>query len=176
MPFLLALLGAIVTAYIWANRAKRGAEVAREAVDIARTVKNAPRRYGFTRRANQHPVEGIDDPDIAIGGLAVAFLELDDLPTAQTRARMDVALRKHLQLDAENAQEIAVLGRWLVEESGGPTQGFERLARKLRKLDAGDSFDRLMAVLSDIADAADGPPSARQSDALADLARIFRVS
>jgi len=122
MPFLLALLGAIVTAYIWANRAKRGAEV------------------------------------------------------AQTRARMDVALRKHLQLDAENAQEIAVLGRWLVEESGGPTQGFERLARKLRKLDAGDSFDRLMAVLSDIADAADGPPSARQSDALADLARIFRVS
>ncbi len=175
MPILLALIGVAVTAYIWMNRAKRGADIAGELIDAAADVKNAARRFGFRRRANQHPVDGIDDPKLAIGGLAVAFLEMDDLPTADARAQMDLSLRKHLAIDGETAQEITVLGRWFVEECNGPVQAFPRLAKKLNRLDGASYFNDLMAVLTDITQSTEGGPSPRQSDALADLARIFRL-
>lgn len=175
MPILIALIGAAITAFIWYTRAQRGADAARQVIGAAQDLKNAPRRIGFRRRANQHAVEGIEDPEVAIGALAVAFVELDDLPTAETRKAMDISLRKHLNLDAETAQEIAVLGHWLVEECHGASPAFDRIAKKLRKLDGNAAFQRLMAVLGDIAGFDGGSPSARQSDALADLARIFRL-
>ena len=175
MHIILALAGIAVTAYVWMNRAKRSADVSGELMDVAMDVRNAARRFGFRRRANQHPVDGIDDPKLAIGGLATAFLEMDDLPTAEARSKTDHALRKHLDLDGETAQEIAVLGHWFVEECQGAVQAFPRLAKKLKALDGSSSFRPLMAVLGDITQATGGTPSARQSDALAQLARIFRL-
>ncbi|MGC1494294.1 MAG: hypothetical protein WA790_00685 [Sulfitobacter sp.] len=175
MPILLALIGAAITAYVWMNRAKRGAEIANDLIGVAAELKNAPRKYGFRRRANQHPVDGIDEPDLALGGLAVAFLEMDDLPTTEARAQMDVSLRKHLHLDAEKAQEVTVMGRWFVEECHGPVQAFPRLAKRLYKIDDAAHFNDLMAVLTDITQSSAGGPSPRQSDALSDLARIFRL-
>lgn len=175
MPILIALIGAAITAYIWMNRAKRGAEIAGDLIGTATDVKNAARRSGFRRRANQYPVEGIDDPKLAIGGLAVAFLEMDDLPTSDARVQMDVFLRKHLNLNAETAQEMAILGRWFVEECNGPVQAFPRLAKKLYRLDGASHFNDLMAVLTDITQTSAGGPSTRQSEALADLARVFRL-
>ena len=175
MPFLIALIGIAITAYIWMNRVKRGTEIAGELMDAAGDVKNAARRFGFRRRANQHPVEGIDDPKLAIGGLAVAFLEMDDLPTTDARAQMDLSMRKHLNLDADTAQEIAILGRWFVEECHGPVQAFPRLAKKLHKMDGASYFDDLMAILNDMTHTSAGGPSTRQSEALSDLARVFRL-
>jgi hypothetical protein len=157
------------------NRAKRGVEFAGDLIGVASDVKNAARRIGFRRRANQHPVEGIDDPNLAIGALAVAFLEMDDLPTSETRTQMDLSLRKHLNIGANTAQEIAILGRWFVEECHGPVQAFPRLAKKLHKLDGATYFNDLMAVLSDITQTSAGGPTPRQSEALTDLARIFRL-
>lgn len=175
MPILIALIGAAITAYIWMNRAKRGAEIASDLIDVASELKNAPRRYGFRRRANQHPVDGIEEPNLAISGLAVAFLEMDNLPTADARAQMDVSLRKHLGLDAKQAQEITVMGRWFVEECHGAVQAFPRLAKKLHKLDGASHFNNLMAILTEITQSTEGGPSTRQSEALTDLARIFRL-
>jgi len=175
MHILIALVGIAISAYIWLNRAQRASDVAGDLIGAANDVKNAARRFGFRRRSGQHVVEGIDDPSLAIGAIAMAFWELDDLPTADARAHTDLSLRKHLGIDAETAQEIAILGRWFVEESGGPTQGFERLTRKLRKLDGGGSFQTLMVVLGDITAIGGGTPSARQSEALSELARIFRL-
>lgn len=175
MPILLALIGIAVGVYFWMERAKRTADVASDLMDAGRDLKNAARRFGFRRRANQHPVEGVAEPNLAIGGLAVAFLELDDLPTAEGRAATDIALRKHLNLDAHSAEEMTVLGRWLVSECGGALAAFPRLAKKLRQLDGAASFDKLMSVLGDISAATGGTPSTRQSEALADLARVFNI-
>ena len=175
MPFIIALLGLAVAAYFWMNRARRGGEIAADLMDMGADVKNAARRFGFRRKANQHPVDSIDDPNLAIGGLAAAFLELDDLPTSDARAKMDISLRKHLKLTGEEAQEVAVLGRWFVETCGGASPAFERLAKKLRHLEGGASFEVLMGILNDCANASAQGASARQRDVLGDLARIFRT-
>lgn len=175
MPVLIALIGAAITAYIWMNRAKQGAEIAGDLINTAADVKNAARRFGVRRCANQHAGEGIDDPKLAIGGRAVAFLEMDDLPTSDARAQMNMSLRKHLNLNAETAQEMAIRGSWFTEECNGPFQAFPRLAKKLYRLDGASSFNGLMAVLTDITQTSDGGPSTRQPEALADLARVFRL-
>ncbi len=175
MHILIALAGIAITAYVWFNRVQRGAEVATDLLEAASDVKNAARRLGFRRRANQHAVEGIDDPNLAISGMAMAFLELDDLPTADTRAATDISLRKHLNMDADTASEVAILGRWFVSECGSPDAAFTRLAKKLRKIHGPASFEPLMAILNDIATSGTGTPSAKQSEALSDLARIFHL-
>jgi hypothetical protein len=174
MPFILALLAAAGAAYFWYIRAQRAADIATELMDVATDVRNAARRFGFRRRANQHPVESIDDPKIAIGAMGIAFLEMDDLPTADARAATDIALRKHLNISAEEAEEVAILGHWLVEECNGAVQAFPRLAKKLRRMEHPPALETLMNVVQDITAATGGEPSRRQAEALQDLNHIFR--
>lgn len=176
MHILLALVGLATAAYFLIVRARTGAQVATELLDVAQDVRSAARRFGFRRRTNQHPVDGIDDPKLAIAGLATAFLELDDLPTADQRAALDLSLRKNLDIDAPTAQEIEVLGRWFVESCNGPVAAFPRLSKRLRTIDGGASFPTLMTVLGEITAASQSAsPSNRQSDALTGLSRIFRL-
>ena len=176
MHIILGLIAAATAFYFIVIRARHGAEVASELLDVADDIRAAARRFGFRRRTGQHPVDGIDDPKLAIGGLASAFLELDDLPTADARAATDLSLRKHLGIDAGRAEEIAILGRWFVESCHGAAAAFPRLAKRLRTIDGANSFQPLMSVLGDIVAAgSSGAPSHRQSDALAELSRIFRL-
>lgn len=175
MHIILGLIGLATAAYFLVIRARNGAEMATELLDVADDIRAAARRFGFRRQRDLHPVESIDVPRLAIGGLASAFIALDDLPTSDTRSVLDVQLRKHLHLNAAEAEEIEVLGQWFVSESGGPTSAVPRLSKKLHQLDAnGASFADLMAILQGIAQAGPGL-SQRQSDALDDIQRAFRL-
>ncbi|AXI46036.1 hypothetical protein C1J03_08420 [Sulfitobacter sp. SK012] len=174
MPILLGLIGLAASAYFVIVRVKRGAEMASGLMDAAQDVRGAARRFGFRRQGNQHPVEAVEDPNLAVAALATAFMQLDDLPTADARRALDVALRCHLNLDGDTAQEIEVLGHWLVEQCGGAAPAFSRLSKRLHKLDEGASFPTLIEILSEVTSAGSkGGPSTRQSEALTDLAHVF---
>ena len=81
MHILLGILGLATAAYFLIIRARRGAEMASEVLDVADDIRAAARRFGFRRQHNQHAVDSIDDPVLAIAGLGTAFIALDDLPT-----------------------------------------------------------------------------------------------
>ncbi|MEM9871325.1 MAG: hypothetical protein AAF822_08705 [Pseudomonadota bacterium] len=172
MPVILGLVALATAAFFLIVRARRGAEVASDVMDMAGDVAAAARRFGFRRRYNQHPVDSVDEPNLAIAALATAFIALDDLPTADDRKRLDIALRKHLSLDASGAQEIEVLGQWLVSECNGAEPAVPRLAKRLNKLDGGASFATLMEVIQT---AARTPLSRRQAAALQDIKTAFRL-
>jgi hypothetical protein len=177
MPYLIALFGLIVGAYFWVQRARMAAEATHELAGVAQDVIAAAKRFGFRRKLNLHPVESLEDPDVAIAGAGVAFLELGGLPNAEQHDKLLVSLQSHLGQSNSKAEEAAILGRWLVAESGGARQGLERLTRRLYKLRGAQSFQPLMAVLKDVASAGrDGTLSARQREALEEIARLFRVS
>ena len=89
-------------------------------------VRLAARRFGFKRRTNVHPVEGIDDPRLAVAALSIAFLELDDYPSAEQRSALLVRLQSVYDISQNEAEEMAILGRWFVSESGGPSQAITR--------------------------------------------------
>jgi hypothetical protein len=175
MPFLIAAVAALGVAYVWYVRMRSAAEMTQELANVASDVMAAARRFGFRRRLNLHPVESVDDVNIAIGALTVAYIELDGLPTTEQRDAALRALQSHCFLDVSAAEEALILGRWLVSESQGPQMAVPRLARRLARLDRTESFEPLMAVLKDVA-ATKGMTSERQREALEEIARAFGIS
>ena len=151
MPIIVLLLS-IVGGAIWfwvRNNPREAFDVAH---DAATTLKNAPRRLAFRRQTNAHPVEGIDDPRIAITAIAQAFIELDDLPTKEQRDRLHVLLRSKLRTDEEETQEMTVLGRWLQNQCNGAQPAIPRLGRRLFKIDKDASWGILQEILTELVD------------------------
>jgi hypothetical protein len=177
MPYLIALFGLVIGAYFWIQRARMAAQATQDLAGVAQDVIAAARRFGFRRRHDMHPVEALDDPDVAIAGAGVAFLELGGLPSTEQQDKLIAALQSHLGQSRDKAEEAAILGRWLVNESGGAQPGLDRLTKRLYKLKGAQSFQPLMSVLKDVAAASrDGSVSTRQREALEAIARLFRIS
>ncbi|MEO0401928.1 MAG: hypothetical protein AAF214_06095 [Pseudomonadota bacterium] len=170
MPILIAVLAAVGGAIWWYVRANPR-EAIHTAQDLATTAINAPRRLAFRRQTNAHPVEGIDDPRIAICAIAQSFIELDTLPTIEQRNRVNVLLRSRLRCSEEEAEEMAVLGRWLVTQCNTAREAIPRLGRRLHKIDDGTGWDTVQDILSALVE---GDLSAAQVDAIDDLRIAFK--
>ncbi len=173
MPVIVAIIGAATAFYFIVIRARHGAEIATDMLDMANDVRLAARRFGFRRFKNQHAVEGIDDPNLAITATALAFMELSDLPTQEQRNAMIVQAQSTLGVSKTDAEEMMVLGRWLVNECGTTDAAISRITRKLQRLGGADAFDPLMALIKSTL-----PESGlndKQRDALDDIKRAFRI-
>lgn len=171
MPILLAILAAVGGAIWWWIR-NNPREAIDTAADVATTIRNAPRKLAFRKQVNAHAVEGIDDPRIAICAIAQSFIELDDLPTAEQRKHLHVLLRTKLRCSEEEAHEMEVLGRWLMQECDGPKPAMTRLGRRLHKLDDGTAWGDLQDILTPLA--GDGL-SQSQIGAIEDLKLALRI-
>ncbi|CUH54207.1 hypothetical protein [Shimia marina] len=170
MHILIALLTAIGGAIWWWVR-MNPREAIDTAADIGTTVINAPRRLAFRRKTGQHPVEGIDDPRIAICAIAQAFVEADGLPTQEQRDKLHFLLRQKLRCTEEETKEMEVLGRWLMTQCDGPAAAVPRLARRLNKIDNGAAWDQLQDVLYPLVQ---GELSEGQISAIDDLRVAFK--
>jgi hypothetical protein len=175
MPFILGILALIAGAYFWAQRARNAADMTRELAGVASDVAAAARRFGFRRRLNVHPVESLDDPDVAIAGAGIAFLELGGLPSTEAQDALARSLQSRLNMAHDKAQEAMILGRWLVTESNGAQPGLTRLVRKLAKMQGTASFEPLMLILRDITEANAGVLSPQQGDALDEVKYIYKL-
>lgn len=175
MPFIIGLLGIIVTAYFWANRARNAGNMARDIADMAGDVRLAARRFGFSRKANVHPVESIEDPDIAAAAITDAFVALDDMPSKEQQQQMMIQLRSVLRVDQDTAQELLVLGTWLVNECGGPMPAITRITKKLYRMEGAQALEPLTQILMGLKSAEGSQMSERQSDAMAEIKTILRV-
>lgn len=143
------ILGVISAIGVWYWRLTMAREAAREIGNIAGDLINAPRRLGFRRRANAHPVEGVDDPKLAIAAISLAFLELDGLPAREDQQALAASLSRHLSLRRDDADEMLILSRWLIGECQGPQPAITRLTKRLGKLDPA-AFRQLLPVLNEI--------------------------
>lgn len=151
--------------------------MAKQALDdvslMAGDVIAAARRLGFQRRLNAHAVESVDEPDLAIGAIGVAVLDLAAMPTSEQVEALKVSLTRHSGVSAVRADEMIIVGRWLVNECKEADAAIARVTKRLYELDK-QGFTNLLAVLSDIGQSGNGI-STRQRDALDDIARIMRL-
>jgi hypothetical protein len=176
MPYIVALLGLIAGAYFWMNRARAAGMAAQDLAGVAQDVMSAARRFGFRRRYNEHPVDSLQDADVAIAGAGLAFLDLTGLPSSEQQDALLVSLQSRLGHDRQKAEEAMILGRWLVTECGGPDAALKRFTRRLIKLKGNGALQPLLEVLKDVAAAGrDGALSTRQKEALEEIARSFRL-
>lgn len=170
---LFVILGAISAAAVWYWRFSMARDAAREIGNIAGDLVNAPRRFGFRRRANAHPVEGVDEPDLAITAIAVAFLELSGMPSRDDQDALGDILGNQLGIAGGDVDEMMILGRWLVGECQGAQPAITRLTKRLAKLDDA-AFQKLLPVLNEIGGRSGGL-SEKQRDALEEIARILKL-
>jgi hypothetical protein len=175
VPYIVALLALVGGAYFWAMRARAASSAAQDLVGVASDVMAAARRFGFRRKYNTHPVESLEDADVAIAGAGLSFLELAGLPTAELHEALIASLQSRLNMSHAKAEEAMILGRWLMAESGGASGGLTRLTRRLYKLRGADSLQPLMSVLKDVAAASGGAMTPMQKDQLTEIAQVYRV-
>ena len=173
MHIIIGLLGIVVAAYFWMMRVRNAAEMAKTLAEVPGDIKAAARRFGFKRKLNAHAVDSVEDPKVAIAGIANSFIEMDTLPTQEQRQMLKLQVQSALDVSSDDAEELLVLGRWLANESGGPEAGIYRLSIRLHKIDASDGFRTLMGLLKNLLkdDWSEG-----QIEALGDVKRAFRIA
>lgn len=174
MPVLIAILGVLATVGIYLYRAQNAARAAQDLAGMANDVRLAARRFGFRRRTNVHPAEDVDDPHLALSTVAMAFQELDGMPTQDDRDRLCLQLRKTLEMNAKTVTEAMTLGRWLVSECQGADPAIARMSRKLHKLDGIGQLEPLMTVIQNSLPEGSAL-SQRQKEALDDIKRAFHI-
>ncbi|MEM1387093.1 MAG: hypothetical protein AAF748_02490 [Pseudomonadota bacterium] len=175
MPIIIAALGLLATVYVYYRRSQGIARTAADVVDVIDGARLGVRRFRFQRKANTHPAEAIDDPLIAVGGIAAAFVELDPMPTKDSWDRLTLNLAREFRLSAEEAQELSVLGRWFVTQCGTPPAAITRLSKKLYRLNGTQDALTLLAVIQHTLVPAGERLSDQQREALYDLKRIVRI-
>jgi len=170
MPILI-LIATVIGGAIWWWIRSNPRDALDIAVDTAQTVRNAPRKMAFRKQTKAHPVEGIDDPRIAIAAIGAAFIELDDLPTKEQRDKLSAAMFSILDCLKDEATEMEVLARWLVTQCDGAKSAVPRLARRLKKIDDGQSWSRLERLFAELVQ---DELSANQQDAIGDVKLAFK--
>lgn len=162
--------------YVVLRKVQRGSYLFGSLLDAPPPVRAAAKRLEFKAQPNVHSIVSVNSPELCVAAMAVAFARMDDNERIDAH-ELPRFVQKQLQLEAAQAQDVCVLGAWLVEEGGGPTPAFDRLTKRLKQLDHGPYFGKMMSVLGDVTAAGTkGMPSARQADAMGALARIFRTA
>ena len=171
MPILILILTAVGGA-IWFWIRSNPREAIDVAADAATTLRNAPRRLAFRKQTTAHPVEGIDDPRIAICAIGQAFIELDTLPTSEQRQQLHDTVVSTLRCAPQEAEEMEILGRWLMTQCNGAESAVPRLARRLYKIDGSASYPTVQDVLAQLVQ---GELSSKQVSAIEDIKSALRV-
>jgi len=173
MPLLIAIIAIAAAVYFFLNRARNAALMAGDLVDVAKDVQLAARRFGFRRQDNMHPVETVDDLNLATAALAIAFQELDGLPTREQRDKLIIQLQTQLRMELSAAKEAAILGGWLVSQCGGTDAAVSRLSRKVYKLGGTEALQPLMEIIK--GSLPESGLSQRQIDAIERFRISFRI-
>lgn len=176
MPTALLLCAVAIAGVLLYRRRQRGAHIVGSMIEAPAPVRAAAKRVGFKTQPNVHSIIGINSPELCVATMALAFAQMDD-NTEPCSKTLTQSLQKHLQIDAQTITDFCALAPWLVEQGGGSTPAFERLTKRLKQLDHGPYFGKMMSVLGDMtAVGTKGMPSAAQADAMGALARIFRTA
>lgn len=172
MPFLIGLVAIAGAAYFWIMRARNAAEMTSELAGVANDVYLAAKRFKFRRKTNVHPVESIEENALGIASICCAFLEIGSLPTKDERDRLHVQLQSKLELSKKDAEEMIILGRWLVNECQSPSAAVTRISRRLYKISGMDTFADLLRILQA---ALPNEWNANQMSALEDVKQAFKI-
>ena len=123
MPVTYFVLFILVVILVWIIRAKNAAQAEAGFLDLPREIRPIARRFGVRRSADASPVDSIKDPAVPVAALATAFLDVDGTPSDRSLNAALNSLQTELKLIKPDAEDLIMLGRWLVQECGGRPGG-----------------------------------------------------
>ncbi|MFN7179992.1 hypothetical protein [Hyphomonas sp.] len=132
MHILLGLLGILIAIGVWVWRlqmAKRGLDVA---VDVAKTVANAPRRFAFKYKMGKGGLDLIDDPrEAASIMLVLVALGRDGQLSDRQMQVIEHEIAEHFRVTARDAEELAAHASWVTRTCPPPEEAMRVLSRKI---------------------------------------------
>ncbi len=176
MLTILLLCGTAFAAFLLYRRLQRGAYLAGGLFSAPAPVRAAAKRLSYQPHANVHSIVSINSAELCVTAMATAFAQMDDT-TPPPPETITASVQKHFHFNPQQAADMSLLATWLVTQGGGPSPAFERLTKRLKQLDHGPYFGKMMGVIGDVkAAGTKGMASAQQADAMGALARIFRTA
>tara|TARA_R110000744_G_scaffold27699_1_gene67380 strand:+ start:124 stop:705 length:582 start_codon:yes stop_codon:yes gene_type:complete len=132
MQFLIGILGILVAIGVWSWRLRMARDGAREAVNLARSAANLPRRLAFKYRAGRNGLDLIDDPReaAAIMMMEVARARGGPLTERQSDAIADEIMR-HFSFSQDEARELVAHAAWVTNKAPLPQETMRRLSQKI---------------------------------------------
>lgn len=173
MHIVIAILSILGAAYFWVHRIRNAGRAVGEIKDMADDVRLAARRFGFKRRVNVHPVETVDDPRLAAAGIIAAMAEMDAMATDDTLREMKIQAQSVFDVEATEAEEMVVFGRWIASQCGTKHEAVRRLSKKLLMLAGTSTLPDLEIMITRVC-SKDGQVSEDVQEALNTIRRIIK--
>lgn len=176
MQFLVVFAIACFLVAYWLWRTSASRVVVRRGSERDVDALAALRRVGYRHASGRHPVDGVDDPRLAAAAMMAAIAQLDGaLSQAQMNA-LRVECRAAFRVDQRQADDIAVAGRWLSEQSADHDDAMRRLATIVRERAGAEAHGDLLRMLERVASVASGAPSEKQAEAIALVRRSLTAA
>jgi uncharacterized tellurite resistance protein B-like protein len=171
MHIVLAVLAAVAGIGFWIWRAHMAARAASDLLETADDIRAAVRRFGYRRKANVNPLDGIEDARLAAAGILAAFASMDGALSREEIAAIAGECGAAFSAEAQEAEQITAYGRWLIQQSANMDEVVRRLGRSLEtRLDAAEKR-QLLAMIERVGGIEGGGLSDSQRYALDSLAR-----
>jgi len=146
MAFILAIVGALVTASIWWMRLKYMREAASEAIDLAGRVKGNYKRKKFRQAAESSPITTIEDPVFAAATL-ICEIATADIPSIGEQEQ-DIIHQQICQIaDEKTAKEAVIYGAWAVRSVSDTSLVILRLGVFLRDRLTAQEKEQLLTMI-----------------------------
>lgn len=175
MPYLIALLGILGAIGVWWWRLRMAKQALGAAVDAAKDVRLAARRFGFKRKTDVHPAESVEDPRLAAAGVIAAVAEMDG---PLSRAELDTLMlecRRVFEVKADEAMDMVSFGRWIADQCGTQDEAVRRLLKVVRAKAGADVLPDLLTMMERAAKADGAEMTERQSEAMATAKRMLEA-
>jgi hypothetical protein len=132
MHILLGLLAVFVAIGVWVWRiqmAKRGLDVA---VDVAKTVANAPRRFAFQYKMGKGGLDLIEDPREAAAIMLVLLAQARGPELTDRQGDIiESEMREHFKVTATEAEELTAHAVWVSKSCPPASEAMRILSRMI---------------------------------------------
>jgi len=169
MHIILAIVSIISIIYVVISRIRMTTMLTGKVLDAADEVRLAARRFGYKCRKNQHPIDAINDSKIAIVAAAIAFSELNTIPTHTQRKAYLLHLQVVLGISGAETEELIALGKWLVAECKDRSFALMKLVEKISELGGLSAEVDFLTILRNVQSSTNIDLSAHQVNALKDI-------
>ncbi len=130
MHILLAILGILTAIGVWSWRIRMARQGARVAMDTARTVANAPRRFAFRYRAGRNGVSLIEDPREAAAVMMMEVARARGGPLTEAQGRViDAEIMQNFSFTRAEADELSAHAAWVTNSAPNPRETMRRLSQ-----------------------------------------------
>lgn len=155
MGILMALLAAIAGVGMLLWRLNAASHAAREIVGAADDARGFFRRLAWSRRAQKHPLDMVEDPREAATAMMLALAQYRG-PLTDTQLRLvQSEMVSNFSLPNDEAKEMLARGRWLVRGEGDVHHTLKRLAPVIEAKCTPSERRELIGMLKVVADPGD---------------------